>query len=319
MTPCRISVAVAAYRGEAFIGEQLASIAAQTVIPDEVVICDDSPDDLTENAVMKYRETLNIRYFRNPAALGVAGNFNRALSLCAGEVVFLCDQDDVWYPEKVARMMKLFDLGAQAVFCDSDITDGSGKTSGFTHLQSRGYGLLRTLPEGKYLTQFADSCRRFPAAGHDMALSGALLKKLLPLPELDACHDNYLGLAAAALDEWFIVPQSLGIFRRHGRNSSGAGEKISFAGQLQAARKSVKENTFQWNADLFQAVIDRLPELPADRQQMLSQRQQHSASRAAMNKGFFRRLPLVLHEWLSGNYSRFGRGWKNLVQDIFLR
>ena len=316
----KISVAIAAYKGEKFIGEQLSSISAQTVVPDEVVICDDSPDNATEKAVMKFADMLNIRYFRNEKPLGAAANFSKALSLCTGEVIFLCDQDDLWYPHKVSKMCRLLTPGkVSAVFCDSDITDADSHPQNFTHLQSRGYGGLLHTPAGKWQGQFEQSCRRFPAAGHDMAFTKEFLEKLLPLPELKNCHDNYLGVAGAALDAWNFIPESLGTFRRHEQSTSAAGKKISLFNQLHEARESVKNNTFSWNAELFTAVLEKLPELPDERKKLLEERITHSENRAGMPKCFFKRIPPVVKEWKCGNYKKFGRGWKNLVQDLFLR
>ena len=101
----KISVVIAAYRGEKFIGAQLQSIAGQSVPVDEIIICDDSPDGLTRLEIEKFTGILPIRYVANEKTLGVTGNFNRALHLVTGDVVFLCDQDDVWYPEKTAKML----------------------------------------------------------------------------------------------------------------------------------------------------------------------------------------------------------------------
>ncbi|MBE6388567.1 MAG: glycosyltransferase [Lentisphaerae bacterium] len=315
----KISVVIAAYRGEKFIGEQLASIAGQILVPDEVVICDDSPDDLTEKEVRKFGDILNIRYFRNPSPLGVAANFNKALALASCDVVFLCDQDDLWYPEKTVKFMKYFSAGAQAVFCDSDITDVQGSPIGITHFQSRDMGFLRHHPAGKWEDQFPVSCRRFPAAGHDMALRITVLEKFLPLPDIPACHDNYLGVAAAAFDCWTVIPESLGIFRRHDASTSQAGKSFSLADKFREAVESIRNNSFAWNVRLFTEIYRRFPELPAERRELLLSRIAHSDARSRMASGFFNRLPLIWHEISSGNYSRFGRGWKNIVQDIFFR
>lgn len=314
-----VSVAIAAYRGEKFIADQLISIINQTVVPDEVVICDDSPDDLTENEVRKFEKFLNIRYFRNSAQLGAAANFNKALSLCTGDVVFLADQDDVWYPWKAAWMLERFQAGAQAVFCDSDITDRDGMKLGFTHFDSRGYARLHRNAPGLWLDQFAQSCRRFPAAGHDMALKKELLDRLLPIPEIPDCHDNYLGLAVAALDLWEIIPSPLGTFRRHGENSSGAGKKLSLLNQFRAAKESVTKDSFSWNIRLFGAVSERLPDLPEKKKMLLKERIDHSFARLEMGKKEGKKLRLIIQEIRNGNYSRFGRGWKNVIQDLFLR
>ena len=146
----KISVVMAAYRGEKFIGAQLQSLAAQTRPPDEVVITDDSPDDATRREVERFSGLLPLRYVANPVRLGVTGNFNAALAQTTGDAVFLCDQDDVWYPEKIEAMCEYLDAECAAVFCDSDVTDENGVPQGFTHLESRGYGTLRKLPAGSH-------------------------------------------------------------------------------------------------------------------------------------------------------------------------
>ena len=316
----KISVAIAAYRGEKYIAAQLQSIANQTRLPDEVVICDDSPDALTGNEVQKFLSLLPVKYFANPRQLGTSGNFNKALSMTTGDVIFLCDQDDIWYPEKIAVMSSMLDPEKlQAVFCDSDITGADNILCGMTHLETREYGYLRKLPPGRWENQLSHCCRRVPAAGHDMAFTRILLQKLLPLPEIPDCHDTYLGTAAAALDAWQICPRSLGTFRRHGGSASRSGQKFSLIMQLREAKNSIKNNSFAWNAALFRAVIDRLPELDTEKKSMLRARMEHSANRAEMSRNIFRRVPHIWEELRSGNYFRFGRGWKNVIQDIFFR
>jgi hypothetical protein len=81
----------------------------------------------------------------------------------------------------------------------------------------------------------------------------------------------------------------------------------------QEARQSIKDNTFRWSAALYQEAYNRFGD------EKLFRRAEHSAVRAGMNIPLWKRLPLVFREWRSGNYRRFGRGWKNVVQDLFFR
>jgi hypothetical protein len=115
------------------------------------------------------------------------------------------------------------------------------------------------------------------------------------------------------------LPESLGTFRRHDDSASGAGQKMSWVQQFQAAKESVKNDSFRWNAVLFQAVLERLPELGETEKSLLTARMEHSRNRAEMNVPLRRRWGKIFREWRSGNYFRFGRGWKNIIQDIFLR
>ena len=125
------SVAMATYKGAKYVLEQLRSIEAQTVLPDEVVICDDvSPDD-TVAVIQEYSKTskLNIRLYQNEKNLGFRKNFEKAISLCACDVVFLCDQDDVWVNTKVERVLQEFSADPQRVyaFTDAYVTDADLK------------------------------------------------------------------------------------------------------------------------------------------------------------------------------------------------
>ena len=73
-----ISIAIAAYNGGKYIAQQLESLLDQTLLPDEIIICDDSEDDLTFQSVEKFLPDSRIKYFRNPIPLGVAKNFEKA-------------------------------------------------------------------------------------------------------------------------------------------------------------------------------------------------------------------------------------------------
>ncbi|MDQ3374150.1 MAG: glycosyltransferase [Acidobacteriota bacterium] len=106
-----LSVALCTYNGEKYIVEQLDSIAMQSVTVDEVVICDDVSTDNTVKLVQDYTFTApyNVRLFINETNLGSTRNFEKALSLCNGDIIFLCDQDDVWMPHKVETIKNYLD------------------------------------------------------------------------------------------------------------------------------------------------------------------------------------------------------------------
>ncbi len=101
----KISVALAAYKGEQYIAEQLESIIKQLGENDEIIVCDDYPQGDTRGVVQKYiNQDKRIRYIEGEGK-GVVRNFENALKACSGDVIFLCDQDDVWLPDKVSCVM----------------------------------------------------------------------------------------------------------------------------------------------------------------------------------------------------------------------
>ena len=101
--PPRFSVAMCTYNGARFVAEQLESVAAQTRPPSELVVCDDRSTDGTARLVEQFaaRAPFPVRLFVNERNLGSTANFGRAVTLAEGDLVALCDQDDVWRPEKL--------------------------------------------------------------------------------------------------------------------------------------------------------------------------------------------------------------------------
>ena len=103
-TAPRVSVVMATCNGESFLPAQLESIFGQTRKPDEVVVVDDSSEDGTVALLERYRDRGNLRIEVNPVRLGPNGNFEKALRLSTGDLVFFSDQDDVWLPEKIETL-----------------------------------------------------------------------------------------------------------------------------------------------------------------------------------------------------------------------
>ena len=104
------SVAMCTYNGAQFIEEQLRSILDQTFHVEEVVVCDDRSVDETVAIIERVaKETsIPIHIHINETNLGCARNFEKAISLCNGDVIFLSDQDDIWMPNKVETIVNWF-------------------------------------------------------------------------------------------------------------------------------------------------------------------------------------------------------------------
>ncbi len=108
--PQTVSVALCTYNGERFLELQLQSLLEQTVLPDELIVCDDASSDGTLDIVESFaqRAPFPVRVFRNPRNLGYVLNFEQAIGLCSMDLVFLCDQDDVWDPRKIETLHNVF-------------------------------------------------------------------------------------------------------------------------------------------------------------------------------------------------------------------
>jgi len=120
----KISVAIATYNGEKFIEEQLASILNQTKSVDEVCICDDRSSDNTVSVVNAFIEknglTGSWSIEINEKNLGYASNFMKALRKTTGDIVFFCDQDDIWVNDRVEKMVDVLENTKGALMIGSE-------------------------------------------------------------------------------------------------------------------------------------------------------------------------------------------------------
>ena len=102
----KVSVAVATYNGENYLREQLDSLYSQTVVPDEIVVCDDCSNDGTCDILEEFHRKKGLKYYINSCNLGVNKNFEKAIRLCKSDYIVICDQDDIWFPQKIQILLK---------------------------------------------------------------------------------------------------------------------------------------------------------------------------------------------------------------------
>ncbi len=109
----KVSVALATFNGKKYVEKQLKSLLLQRRKIDEVIIVDDastdSTADIVKNFIERNRLSASWHFFVNERNLGFLRNFKRAIEKTSGDVIFLCDQDDIWYKTKVDSMLNRFE------------------------------------------------------------------------------------------------------------------------------------------------------------------------------------------------------------------
>ena len=103
----RISVVVTTYNGKMHLEKQLLSLLQQERAPDEVLIFDDGSTDGTIELVQSFirKNCLESwQFYVNVKRKGWKQNFMEGLRKAAGDILFPCDQDEIWYPKKLAEM-----------------------------------------------------------------------------------------------------------------------------------------------------------------------------------------------------------------------
>lgn len=206
-----VSVAMASYNGKEFIGEQLDSVLSQLGKTDELVVSDDGSTDGTRELLLEYaRKDARVNVIDGPQK-GVIRNFENAVAACTGDVIFLCDQDDVWDADKYASVTAAFvDETVMLVMHDARLVDKEKRVIGESFFATRHTktGFLKNLWKNSYI-------------GCCMAFSKHLKPHILPFPDSVPMHDQWIGMTAERHGKVVLLHRPLLSYRRHGDNATG--------------------------------------------------------------------------------------------------
>jgi glycosyltransferase involved in cell wall biosynthesis len=319
-----VSVAMCTFDGEAFVGEQLESIAAQSHLPRELVVCDDASADGTRDVVATFARTapFPVRLVVNERRLGSTRNFEQAVSRCTGDLIALCDQDDIWYPGKLAlQEQALHTQGAAGVFADGDVVGRDGERLGYRLWGSAGLGARdrARVRDGRAADVLL---RRDVVCGATLLFEARLRDAILPIPE-GWYHDGWIALVATALGGLGLVEQPVLAYRHHGGNQIGAAPPSTSTARL-GSRVAAARRTEPAMTDLLARLRSgsaRLRELSsrgADRGVIdhIEARVRHLEVRLGLPADRRGRMSRVARELASGRYHRFSAGTGSAVKDL---
>lgn len=228
-----ISVCMASYNGGKYIREQLESILSQLPSDVEIVIADDGSTDDTLQVVESLNEP-RIRMLPAEKHLGVIYNYERALLASKGEIVFLADQDDVWLPGKVTKVLdalKEFDLVVHDAWMLRPSESSWTRSGKLNDIRAYKSGVVANW----WKNSFTGCC---------MAFRRNVLDKALPFPKNLPMHDQWLGIVAEKFFKVKFIDEPLVEYRQHSTNATHIGN--SPAGVFQKIK---------WRLDLLKAII----------------------------------------------------------------
>ena len=220
----KISILLASYNGETYIESQLHSLACQTRAADEVLIVDDHSSDRTVSLI---RQLIRGYGFENwkvivrPENTGYAENFIEGLKHVSGDLVFFCDQDDIWHRDKIAKMERCFQKNQEIDLLLSD--------SRYVYENTSQKQVNRT-KELRFDRKSGKVCRRrnWPCI-KGLGCTFAFRRRLIPVMQAlwmpGYPHDLCAWHAAAIRGGIYLVPEALIDYRRHGGNVSGQFER----------------------------------------------------------------------------------------------
>jgi glycosyltransferase involved in cell wall biosynthesis len=344
----KISLALTTYNGEPYLEAQLQSIAEQTRLPDEMVVCDDGSTDRTLAILEAFAASASfpVRIIRNEVNLGSTRNFEKAAMLCMGEAIAFCDQDDVWLPEKLARCEAALEANPNAglVFTNAAVVDRALNPLGFTmweavlfnaerqHRMTHGEA-MEVLMERNVVT---GACMMFRASVRDLVVPFSAMW----------VHDAWIAMLVSLFYDVAIVPEPMMLYRQHGNNQIGIEfptkslpyddkvqrdlrddaqkvrgdieESVREAqkpGLLQRVSRTKYRDPFRLRAmyQQFGPICDRMiafdkTRRTKERYRMFLAFMAHMKARGYMPQNRLKRLPIIAREFLLLRYHRFSPG-----------
>jgi glycosyltransferase involved in cell wall biosynthesis len=315
------SIALCTYNGAEYLDAQLKSYSEQTLLPEELVVCDDGSADNTVSILEAFaaQAPFPVRVFINESTLGSTKNFEKAIGLCRGKIIALSDQDDVWLPRKLAALAEVFaqssDVGL--VFSDAEVVDDQ--------LHPLGTRLWRHV---KFTPAKQKDFRRGRAVnvlldvnvvtGAPMAFRSQLRPLLLPIPnDIGIIHDGWIALMTSMVAKIHFVPEPLIYYRQHPAQQMGV--------RPGAKRPRVLPRShYESHIRQLTKIIERLteydqhsaiPGLKAMRARMEAHIK-HIQRRLSLPAPKIARVPQISYELLTLHYHRYSNGVRSAVRDL---
>lgn len=319
-------VAMCVYNGARYLRMQLDSVAAQSELPRRMVIVDDGSSDGSWEMLQAWAATapFPVTLERNAANVGVVRNFEKAVRLLLPEVdiVFFSDQDDQWYPDKLATFVDAFvaDPELGLVHSDADLVDSEGHA-----LASRLFtALLVTQRERSDVAAgkaYRTYIRRNLVTGAACACRSTVLQQALPFSD-QMIHDEWIAYAASLVSGVRMIEHPTMAYRLHGSNTVGL-PIPNVMWWLRTVMKALVEPqvpTQERRLARLRAMLDLAARVHAAPEVMdwLGRALAHASHRCQLSRNPLRRALAVQAEWRQGQYNLWSSGGISALHDLLI-
>ena len=328
-----ISIAMTTYNGARYLQEQLQSIADQSRLPDQVVIVDDRSSDQSQELIEAFATSVPflVNVHVNETTCGPTRNFQRAVELCGGEIIVLCDQDDRWHPEKLFRIEEAFSSCSKLglVFSDAELIDEHGQSlNRRLWQQTLNDNYECAIRSGK---AFEILLQHDVVTGATLAFRQCYREAVLPFPTgIPLLHDGWIALIIAAIGKVTTLRQALIEYRLHEQQFQGIepfNKKLRPDDSQDLSSLSKRSSYYAGQIKKLHAVRQRLdavsklahapmPETLHARIAYIERLINHFCARAGLPEGKLGRAPIVFQELLTLRYHRYSRGWLSAIRDL---
>ena len=285
--------------------------------PDEVIICDDCSTDNTRALLGQLAREAPFRVVvvENERQLGYNKNFEKALGLCTSDLVFICDQDDYWFPQKLGVMSAFMatNPGVQIAFCNAHEADAN-----LNNLNQPFWDRVRLddfqkkrWAMGLSMDVLLDGNRMMGCA---TVIRQTFIPKLIPVPTdiPGYIYDGWISLMGAAHNAIELIDKPLQLYRTHenqqvGVRSEPVGPRVSLKERFTRDRAIKLEplvKTRQQLSIIKQYLGERVS-TPSDGMKQLDRKLKHFTMRSTLPDNRLLRLWPVLVDLRKGLYHRY--------------
>jgi len=325
MKKLQVSVAMCTYNGARFLPEQLESIAAQTRLPDELVICDDGSTDESVEIIRAFLHHAPFagRLEINDYNLGSTKNFEKAIGFCQGEIIALADQDDVWLPEKLSSIAGILERDERvgAVFSDAELIDQHSRPLAKTLWRSNGFNSREQerFVAGQGLEVLL---KHSLVTGATMAFRREFRSLTLPIPS-SQIHDLWIALLITSISHLAPIKTALVRYRKHPAQQIGPRNSDLLWETIDTSRRLARAY-YLGEAERFNEVCERLCDRCATFRphpyalRLIQQKIRHLRARGSFPRSKLLRLPFLIREIASFRYWQYSNGMGSVAKDLLV-
>lgn len=206
-----IDILIPTYNGKKYIYQQIDSLLNQSYPHVNIIIKDDCSTDSTyEQLCKRYKMQSNITILQSITNVGYTQNFTDLIKIATGDIICLCDQDDIWDQNKVQTIIDNMQYDKPKMIChDVRVCDDEMNliSSTYTSTINSNHHLLRTLDWNG-------------SQGSTICFNQPFKKEFLATLPSDIIYDAHLDILALALNCRQYINIPLQSYRRHDRNST---------------------------------------------------------------------------------------------------
>jgi glycosyltransferase involved in cell wall biosynthesis len=318
----KTSIAMATYNGAKYLQQQLDSFVMQTHLPDELVVCDDCSTDGTIEMLDRFQKEapFKVRIHQNSEILGYTQNFNKAIEHCQGDIILVSDQDDVWLPKKIRRVLATFSENPDAgyIFSDAILVDDKLAPIGylwthinFTSLRSQNYAdgnqVEVMLSGGNFVF------------GNTLAFRASLCGIILPIESssMAVTHDTWISMLLSSIGSPGVaISEALLLYRQHSQQVVGVGRRRSIKEKVLNVMESKQKLLLEKARDI-NLIRNRVLKAPSKKVDLLDDHIAHLEVRASLSDLTTReKIRSIYLEYKSGRYSKYSSSLKSALRDF---